>query len=151
MGRQATAPANAHATLLKFGFPNSLVRAFGAWVVLVRPAQPTLGSLVLAYTGEERSYGALPPEAFAEQRETIVFIEQALARFCRFERINYLMLMMVDPHVHFHVLPRYSGAREWRGRQFADAGWPGPPDLAAATPLTDEEVAALARDIAAAE
>ena len=29
--------------------------------------------------------------------------------FCAYERINYLMLMMVDPHVHFHVIPRYSG------------------------------------------
>ncbi len=39
------------------------------------------------------------------------------------------MLMMVDPHVHFHVIPRYDGDRAWDGVEFADAGWPGPPDL----------------------
>ena len=54
----------------------------------------------------------------------------ALAGFCDYERINYLMLMMVDPNVHFHVIPRYSGARVVRtASTFADAGWPGPPDL----------------------
>ena len=56
-------------------------------------------------------------------------IEAALADFCSYERINYLMLMMVDPHVHFHVIPRYSEARQWDGIAFPDAGWPGPPQL----------------------
>ena len=46
-----------------------------------------------------------------------------------FERINYLMLMMVDPDVHFHVLPRYGSARTFAGVTFEDAGWPGPPRL----------------------
>ena len=42
------------------------------------------------------------------------------------------MLMMVDPHVHFHVFPRYAGSRDLDGLTFADAGWPGPPDLKSA-------------------
>jgi diadenosine tetraphosphate (Ap4A) HIT family hydrolase len=37
------------------------------------------------------------------------------------------MLMMVDPNVHFHVIPRYSEPRSWGGIDFPDAGWPGPP------------------------
>jgi diadenosine tetraphosphate (Ap4A) HIT family hydrolase len=41
-------------------------------------------------------------------------------------KINYLMLMMVDPHVHFHVLPRYEGDRSHGGIEVVDAGWPGP-------------------------
>ena len=32
------------------------------------------------------------------------------------------MLMMVDPHVHFHVIPRYSESREWAGMTLADQG-----------------------------
>jgi len=39
------------------------------------------------------------------------------------------MLMMVDPDVHFHVIPRYSSPREASGLVYADAGWPGPPAL----------------------
>jgi diadenosine tetraphosphate (Ap4A) HIT family hydrolase len=46
-----------------------------------------------------------------------------------YERINYLMLMMVDPHVHFHVFPRYEGARPFESASVEDKGWPGPPDL----------------------
>jgi diadenosine tetraphosphate (Ap4A) HIT family hydrolase len=39
------------------------------------------------------------------------------------------MLMMVDPHVHFHVLPRYATAQAFDDLNFADPGWPGAPDL----------------------
>ena len=40
-------------------------------------------------------------------------IEATLQPTIGYERINYLMLMMVDPHVHFHVFPRYEGARSF--------------------------------------
>ena len=33
-----------NATLEKFGWPATLVKEFDHWVVLARPAQPTLGS-----------------------------------------------------------------------------------------------------------
>ena len=130
-------------TMRKFGHPETLVRDFGHWAVLVRPAQVTLGSLVLASTSEATRYGDLPAEAFARQADVVRAIEQALASFCSFERINYLMLMMVDPHVHFHVIPRYSGTREWDGMTFADEGWPGPPQLASARKLEPGEIEAV--------
>lgn len=132
-----------HATLLKFGYPASLVHEGRHWAVLTRPAQPTLGSLVLCALSEETSYAALPPEAFAEQGEIVARIEAMLKGFCAFERINYLMLMMVDPHVHFHVLPRYDGERRFGGVSFPDAGWPGLPDLKQVQPATDKLVEAL--------
>jgi diadenosine tetraphosphate (Ap4A) HIT family hydrolase len=47
----------------------------------------------------------------------------------QYERINYLMLMMVDPHVHYHVIPRYSTSRTFNGVEFVDAGWPALPQL----------------------
>ena len=53
------------------------------------------------------------------------------------------MLMMVDPHVHFHVLPRYDGERRWGDLAIADGGWPKLPDLAAATALDDAAIAGL--------
>jgi diadenosine tetraphosphate (Ap4A) HIT family hydrolase len=46
-----------------------------------------------------------------------------------YQKINYLMLMMVDPDVHFHVIPRYEGNREMDGVTVSDVGWPGPPRL----------------------
>ena len=47
------------------------------------------------------------------------------------------MLMMVDPDVHFHVIPRYEGARDWDGLSFRDAGWPALPALAEAVALDE--------------
>jgi diadenosine tetraphosphate (Ap4A) HIT family hydrolase len=116
-------------TMRKFGYPDSLVREFEHWAVLVRPAQVTLGSLVLAAKSDATAYSDLPDVAFAEQAVAVRAIESALREFCDYERINYLMLMMVDREVHFHVIPRYSGTREWEGLAFPDAGWPGPPQL----------------------
>src|SRR3546814_19148561 len=43
--------------------------------------------------------------------------------------INYLMLMMVDRDVHFHVLPRYAETQSFSGVAYPDGGWPAAPDL----------------------
>ena len=116
-------------------------------MILLRPAQVTLGSLVLAAKSVATAYGELSSEAFAEQREAVAAIEQALASFVDYERINFLMLMMVDPNVHFHVIPRYSGLRSWDGTEFPDWGWPGPPRLERAISLETERLARLVSDI----
>ena len=135
-------------TIEKFGFPSTLLKQFEHWVVLLRPAQVTLGSLVLAAKGDVTAYGQLPRPAFDEQADVVANIEQALARFVSYERINYLMLMMVDPNVHFHVIPRYSKPRSWNGIEFPDLGWPGPPRLDAAVKLDSRHLDQLVTDAA---
>ena len=71
----------------------------------------------------------LSPSSFTELRTVTGDLERALKRAFEYDKINYLMLMMVDPDVHFHVIPRYSGPRTFGGREFVDFGWPGPADL----------------------
>jgi diadenosine tetraphosphate (Ap4A) HIT family hydrolase len=137
----------ANPTILKFGYPATLIREFGHWLVLLRPSQVTLGSLVLAAKSDATAYSDLPRAAFAEQADAVAAIERALAAFCRYERINYLMLMMVDPNVHFHVIPRYSEPRMWDGVAFPDGGWPGPPQLGAAIALADEQIAGMVKEL----
>jgi diadenosine tetraphosphate (Ap4A) HIT family hydrolase len=134
-------------TIEKFGYPATLLREFEHWLVLLRPAQVTLGSLVLAAKSDATAYADLPREAFAEQADVVKAVERVLAGFCRYERINYLMLMMVDPNVHFHVIPRYSEPRQWSGMDFPDAGWPGPPQLGSAVALTSVQIDELARQL----
>jgi diadenosine tetraphosphate (Ap4A) HIT family hydrolase len=136
-----------HETIFKFGYPNTLLAELDHWVILLRPAQVTLGSLVLAAKSDATAYAALPAAAFAEQAVAVARIERTLAPFCRYEKLNYLMLMMVDPHVHFHVIPRYSSSRSWGGMMFPDAGWPGPPQLGSAVKLTPEQVVTLANEL----
>lgn len=130
-------------TLEKFGHPATLVKDFEHWVVLARPAQPTLGSLVLAAKSDATAFGDLPTEAHAELKQATTAIEAALTAAVGYARLNYLMLMMVDPNVHFHVIPRYEGAREWNGREFVDVGWPKVPDLGHAVALEGKELEAL--------
>lgn len=132
-----------NATLLKFGHPATLIRDYQHWCVLLRPAQATLGALILGAKGEARSFAGLAPAAFAELATVTRHIETGLGAFRSFDKLNYLMLMMVDPHVHFHVLPRYASAQEWKGVSFADSGWPGQPALAAVTKLGDDRRAEL--------
>ncbi|ETI64041.1 histidine triad (HIT) protein [Sphingobium sp. C100] len=121
-----------NATIEKFGWPATLIAEFDHWLVLLRPAQPTLGSLVLAAKSDATAFGDLPGEAHAELKTVTAAVEAALAAAVDFRKINYLMLMMVDPHVHFHVIPRYDGSRSAVGLTITDAGWPGQPDLGAA-------------------
>jgi len=56
--------------------------------------------------------------------------------------------MMVDPNVHFHVIPRYGHARQWGGMDFPDAGWPGPPHLGTAVALGPVQMPELVGELA---
>jgi diadenosine tetraphosphate (Ap4A) HIT family hydrolase len=130
-------------TMCKFGYPDTLIRDYDHWVVLLRPAQVTLGSLVLAARSEATAFGALPPAAYAELARITAEVEATLSAEIQFERINYLMLMMVDPHVHFHIFPRYAGERSFEDVAIADKGWPGPPDLKSGQSLQEAILKAL--------
>jgi diadenosine tetraphosphate (Ap4A) HIT family hydrolase len=132
-----------NATIRRFGYPATLLREYGHWVLLLRPEQVTLGSLVLAAKGEHTALADLPEAAFTELRSVFGEVEQLLKSAVRAEKINYLMLMMVDPHVHYHVFPRYAGERSAQGLALADQGWPGMPAMKESMPLSEQQVAQL--------
>ena len=133
--------------MTKFGYPATLVRELDHWCVLLRPAQATLGALVLVCKDDAKAFPDISAAAFAELAAATKQIEDALGAFRPYQRINYLMLMMVDPDVHFHVLPRYAETQEFEGIKFPDAGWPAVPDLASAiqadADLQEKLIAAL--------
>jgi diadenosine tetraphosphate (Ap4A) HIT family hydrolase len=130
-------------TIARFGYPATLIAEYEHWVVLLRPAQPTLGSLILAAKSDATAFSELEPAAVSGLHATIADIEGTLSDTVGFAKINYLMLMMVDPHVHFHVIPRYDGERSACGVTIADAGWPKLPALGEAVTLSPEQVAEL--------
>ena len=132
-----------NATEIKFGDPARRVAQTDCWTVLLRPRQPTFGSLVLVCREPVRSFAEVSAQGYAEMRQLVGLIEATLREVVAYERINYLMLMMVDPDVHMHVSPRYQAARSFAGVEFADAGWPGPPMLDSAVSLDDATGAAL--------
>lgn len=116
-------------TMKTFGYPETLVADYAHWAVLLRPKQPTLGSLVLVCKEPAASFSEISEAAFRELKRATSDIETALAEAFAYDKINYLMLMMVDPDVHFHVLPRYAEDKTFGGVRFPDPGWPRVPDL----------------------
>jgi len=130
-------------TARKFGHPHNLVAETASWLVLVRPSQPTLGALVLVCKEPAEAFSDLSPQAFADLAVVTRGVEQALSQFVGYARINYLMLMMVDRDVHFHVLPRYEGERSFAELVFPDRGWPGAPQLSPAVDLAPPAAKAL--------
>jgi diadenosine tetraphosphate (Ap4A) HIT family hydrolase len=128
-----------HATLAKFGYPATAVGDFRHWAVVLRTQQVTLGSLVLICKEDATAFPDVSAQGFAELKDVTRALEGALSRAFAFDKINYLMLRMVDPHVHFHVIPRYAGPRTFEGVSYADASWPKPPDLS--NVLTIDETA----------
>lgn len=136
-------------TALKFAWPRSRIAETACWTVQLRPKQPTFGSLVVVCKEPVTAFSALSPQAFAELRDVTTGVERLLTSVVGYQRINWLMLMMVDPDVHFHVIPRYEGARQWDGLTFRDAGWPNPPALAEAVSLDDVQLDRLSGELAA--
>lgn len=130
-------------TLDKFGYPGSVIEEGPRWVVLLRPAQVTLGALVLICKEPVQAFADLSKDAFLELQEVIGRVERSLHKAFDYDKINYLMLMMVDPDVHFHVIPRYGAKRFFLDTVIQDTGWPGPPDLTYCNDLNATTVDAL--------
>lgn len=137
--------ATPNATAVKFGHPASLVREYRHWLVLSRPQQVTLGALVLVCTDTAKAFSQISVRAFEELAQVTADLDAALTRTLKPDKLNYLMLMMVDPDVHFHVLPRYESAREFAGRSHSDRFWPKPVDLTQPVEV-DAKLAEAVRD-----
>jgi len=114
------------------------------WSVLVRKGQSTLGSLVLAANRNFISASELTAEEAAEFPFVVGRLEGALKQAFNFDKINYLCLMMVDRHYHFHVIPRYETPREFEGIEFKDESWPRFPTIG--VPPAEEDFLLRLRD-----
>lgn len=127
-------------TIMQFNYPENIVKEFDHWVVMLRPQQVTLGCLVLAAKGEYTSMGEMPTEVFAELSKITRQIEATLTKLFDYDKINYLLLMMRDKYVHFHVFPRYAKERTIFNKGVTDTDWPMPPSIAKPSILSEYEV-----------
>jgi diadenosine tetraphosphate (Ap4A) HIT family hydrolase len=134
----------------KFGHPAGEILRTEHWRVVIRRKQVTLGALVLISARHVEALPALTPAEAAELPTVTRALEIVLRAAFSPDRINYLALMMVDPHLHFHVLPRYETPRTLAGHTFTDTAWGGPPRLDVPGPGDDVVAAVQARLEAAA-
>ena len=118
----------------KFRLDTLTLRTFEHWTLSLRPQQVTLASMVISaagpVSGAATAFEALPPAAGAELVRVMGDAE-AIGRALGAERMNFLALMMQDPIVHLHCLPRYPAPVTFAGREWVDAHWPRPPALEA--------------------
>jgi diadenosine tetraphosphate (Ap4A) HIT family hydrolase len=123
-----------HATTLnefrsKFRVDELLVVSTDAWSWSVRPHQPTLGAGVLSLNRHALHLSDVTSQEMAELATLVAILEKAVKSAFGYDIMNYLMLMMVDRHVHYHVIPRYKEMKQFAGVDWVDNGWPTFPAL----------------------
>lgn len=101
----------------------------GGWVLSLRPGQLTLGAMVLSVASGVQDLAALDEGEALGLAHGLGLAERLAREVYGAARINALCLMMQDPVVHFHILPRYGAAVQRHGRTWHDADWPGPPAI----------------------
>ena len=112
-----------------FEYPELLLKEYKNWYLLLRSQQVTIGSLVLIEKSFSTRLSNVPMQSFVEFGEIVKEIEDILAKLFSYEKINYLMLMMKDKEVHYHIIPRYSSPVLFKNIEFIDSGWPKLPEM----------------------
>ena len=135
-------------TLTKFNYPASLIWEYKNWYLLVRPMQVTLGCMVLINKNQNiTTFGMISKDETIEMIDIISDLEKGLHDYLQYDKINYLMLMMSDPEVHFHIIPRYQNPRLFSDITFTDQSFPTAPDLSKFTTLTQTQLTQLATEL----
>ncbi|EXI90980.1 MAG: hypothetical protein AW11_00321 [Candidatus Accumulibacter regalis] len=130
----------------KFRVDELLIASTPAWSWSLRPAQATLGAGVLSLNRYAASFSDVSGAELAEMAVLVGQLEKAVKCAFGYDVINYLMLMMVDKHVHFHVIPRYQAARRFAGLEWLDGGWPAMPALSVSQHAEHEGVLSAVRE-----
>lgn len=128
----------------KFKVNDLLIIETDYWRWSVRPIQCTLGAGILSLKRPAETMSELTSEEGADLVAIIKVIESTLKKAFNMEKMNYIMLMMVDLHIHYHVVPRYSKELTFADKCFKDLGWPKPPVLD--TEALDVDVLTQIRD-----
>ena len=111
----------------KFRVEELKVMGNSSWTWSVRPGQPTLGAGILSLNRYALKLSDVTGEEMKDLADLIRVMEGTIQAAFDHNIMNYLMLMMVDHHVHYHVIPRYEEIRSFAGKEWVDNGWPALP------------------------
>lgn len=98
------------------------------WNWSLRPTQPTLGASVVSFKREAAALSDLGATESASLVEMLSACQATLSRTFGCDKINILLLMHFDSHLHFHLVPRYKSPVQAFDIEWNDTGWPGFPD-----------------------
>lgn len=112
------------------------------WVWSVRPMQPTIGCGILSMKRPAEAVSEMTEEEGADMTHMIRVIEKVLQEAFGYQRIHYILYMLEDFHVHYHVIPRYDSEKIFEGQVYVDSTWPKLPALVS-EPIPAETLYAL--------
>lgn len=122
---------------------HGVVFANDLWTLVLNNNQATLGRVFFALNRHETDIAALTEgeltSLWAFLRET----KGAITALFAPDHFNYMFLMNLTPHAHFHIFPRYAHAREFAGQTWADARFGDHYDPAEARAVDDATMDAL--------
>jgi len=118
-----------HQILKKFKFHENLIYEYQNWYLILREEQLTFASMVLIEKKFKDRISDLSINSFIELKKIFNDIEKKIKPEIKYQKINYLYLMMVDKEVHMHIIPRYNKKILFENISFQDFGWPYPPKL----------------------
>lgn len=105
------------------------------WTLVLNENQATLGRVFFALNRHETDAAALSD---AEVLSLWAFVREtkaALASLFAPDHYNFMFLMNLTPHVHFHIFPRYAHPVEFAGQTFADSRYGDHYDPAESRPV----------------
>tara|TARA_B100000963_G_scaffold186448_1_gene162084 strand:+ start:9913 stop:10341 length:429 start_codon:yes stop_codon:yes gene_type:complete len=133
--------------LKKFNFKNNVIKIYENWFLLLRPEQVTFGSMVLIEKNFKKKISNLKKDSFSELKEISIDIEKKIKKILKFDKINYLSLMMIDKEVHLHIIPRYKNVTKFDKDIFKDYGWPTLPNFKKKNSLSNAQRQKLIKKI----
>ncbi len=107
------------------------------WRWSLRPVQVTIGAGILSLKRPAEHFSDITEEESKDLIKIIRVFEQTLGNAFHYTKMNYLMLMMVDFHVHFHAIPRYDHEINCIDKSWIDEAYPKPVAITG-TPTNNE-------------
>ena len=115
--------------LKKFKLNENLIYEYKNWYLVLREEQITFASMVLIEKKFKKRLSDVSTQSFQELKKIINDIEKKIKPVIKYQKINYLYLMMIDKEVHTHIIPRYNKKILFENTLFQDTGWPNLPKL----------------------
>jgi len=124
-----------------------VVLARDHWTLILNENQATLGRAFFALDRHETDVAALTGDELAALWALLRETKQALSSLFAPDHFNFMFLMNLTPHAHFHIFPRYAAPREFAGQTWEDSRFGGHYDPDESRAVDDGMMDALRHEI----
>lgn len=126
--------AEANITIERYVNEQTFIKKYDNWILSLRPNQITCYSMMLFAVSDAEQFSTLEPEILQDLGDVFADVERRVKLISDPLKFNYYSLMLVDPHVHFHIFPRFDNLD-------LDGFWPKTVDLQCKVTIDENELA----------